>query len=443
MAWWKVLLMCVGFFGIQHGFEIQFANMSAIYQKLGVPDWLLSLLWLPAPLMGFFVAPIVGNLSDKSWMGWLGRRRGFSLLGALLSTGALIWMPNCSTIAGAVICLCVLDLSINVCMSPSRALLVDKLPKERLAFGFSVQSLMIGVGGTLATWIASFDWVSHYPMLAQLGGTTMHWQFYLCAAVFLVAILITVISTPEDRHLNKGTALDAALAEPEEAPTFVKPSFSASVTHWLADMRYALTHMPEAMRRLCVVQFFTWMGLFCFFMYYNIAVAKGVYHASDPSSAAYQTGVLAASQSKVYYQAVSTGFSLLLPLMAMGLGRVWMHSLGLLVAGLGLLVVCFMANTACLPWAMAGMGLGWCCILTLPFAMVGEFVPQQRSGVYMGLFNLFIVVPEIIAALFFGLLVDRVFHGNELAIIGLGGGFMIIAAILMLRMLPFNRPATA
>jgi maltose/moltooligosaccharide transporter len=420
-SWVQMALMCIGFFGIQHGFEIQFANMSAIYQKLGVPTWLMSVLWLPAPLMGFFIAPLVGNWSDNSWWGWLGRRRGYALIGALLATAAMIWMPNAQTVVSAVLCLCLLDLSINVCMSPSRALLADLLPAKQLATGFSLQSLMIGLGGTLATWIASFDWLKHYPAMAAFAPSSMHVQFYLCAALFLTFILVTVVFTRENQEIV------AADAEP-------------SASGGLSAMMAAIKHMPPTMQKLCVVQFFTWMGLFCFFIYYNVAVAKGVFHAADPSSALYEQGIRAASQSKVYYQAVSTGFALLLPFVAMGIGRVWLHTLGLAIAGAGLLSVLLVATPAVLPLAMIATGIGWCCILTLPFAMVSESVPDQANGVYMGLFNLFIVIPEILAALFFGLLVEQVFGGNELYVIGLGGLFMLIAAGVMLTLLPINRP---
>jgi maltose/moltooligosaccharide transporter len=425
--WLQMVLMCVGFFGIQHGFEIQFANMSAIYQKLGVQDWMLSLLWLPAPLMGFFIAPIVGNYSDRAWWGWLGRRRGVALIGALMATVAMIWMPNTQAIWTAVLCLCLLDLSINMCMSPSRALLADQLPTQQLASGFAIQSFMVGLGGFIATWIASFDWLKHYPAFKALGSSNMHIQFYLCAAMFLVFILVTVLSTKEDKHLITD-------ATPNHEPV-------AHSRGWLADMTHAVKHMPPTMQRVCMAQFFTWMGLFCFFMYYSVAVAKGLFHATDPNSAVYEQGILAANQSKLMFQIVSTVIALALPFLVKVMGRVWLHAGGLLLAGAGLLSVCLLKDPVILPYAMAATGVGWCCILTLPFALVSECVPDTANGVYMGLFNLFIVIPEILAALFFGIMVDRLFGGNELYVIGLGGIFMVIAASVMLTLTAVNRPA--
>ena len=426
-SWLQMVLMCVGFFGIQHGFEIQFANMSAIYQKLGVEDWLLSLLWLPAPLMGFFIAPIVGNYSDKAWWGWLGRRRGVALVGALMATIAMLWMPNTQAVWTAVLCLCLLDLSINMCMSPSRALLADQLPGQQLASGFAIQSFMVGLGGFIATWIASYDWLKHYPMLKTFGSSNMHIQFYLCAIMFLAFILVTVFSTAEDKQLVTD-------ATPDQEPV-------AHTQGWFKDMTHAITHMPPTMQRVCLAQFFTWMGLFCFFMYYSVAVAKGVFGATNPHSDVYEQGVLAANQSKLMFQIVSTIVALTLPFLVRLTGRVWLHAAGLSLAGVGLLSVCLIHDPAILPYAMAATGVGWCCILTLPFALVSEVVPDTANGVYMGLFNLFIVIPEILAALFFGLMVDRLFGGNELYVIGLGGIFMLIAAGVMLTLTAVNRYA--
>jgi maltose/moltooligosaccharide transporter len=195
------------------------------------------------------------------------------------------------------------------------------------------------------------------------------------------------------------------------------------------------------MQRLCAVQFLTWTGLFCFFLYYSVAVAHNVFGASDPHAPLYHSGVMAANQSTALQQMVSTLFALCIPLCTRFIGRVWTHALGLLCAGLGLLSVMWLHNPQLLWLGMVGVGIGWGCILALPFALLSEYVPNGQNGVYMGLFNLFIVIPEIIAALLLGPLVQNVFGGNEIYIIGLGGAAMLLASITMLTLLPKRQPA--
>lgn len=417
LSLWQIICMSVGFFGIQHGFSIQFARMSSIYEKLGASPDQIPFLWLAAPMTGLIIQPIIGYLSDRTW-GRLGRRRPYFLTGALLSTFALILMPNSSSLWMAAGMLWILDASINISMEPFRAFVADKLPQEQIPTGYAMQTVMIGIGGALGFWIASKDWLVMFPALSKWVPSSMHMQFYLCALMFLGGVVYTVMTSNE--------------YPPENLEEFKKDKKENSgIKHWAKTTYESFVNMPGPMKRLAWVQFFSWMGLFCMWIFYSVAVAHHVFKAFDPHSALYEIGIRSASSSMTMYQIVSTVFALIIPLIARKVGAVYVHTIGLVAAGIGLLSIYFVQDPFWLYISMIGVGIGWATILSMPYAILVRHIPKERYGIYMGIFNMFIVIPEIISALVLGWFMRNVFNNNHMSAIIMGGAFMLIAAMIV------------
>ncbi|MCX6111985.1 MAG: MFS transporter, partial [Proteobacteria bacterium] len=385
---WQIICMSVGFFGIQHGFSIQFARMSSIYEKLGATPDQIPFLWLAAPMTGLIIQPIIGYLSDRTW-GRLGRRRPYFLSGAVLATIALVLMPNSSSVWMAAGMLWILDASINISMEPFRAFVADKLPQEQVATGYAMQTVMIGIGGALGFWIASKDWLVMFPSLSSWIPSSMHMQFYICAIMFLGGVIYTVSTSGE--------------YPPEDMAAFKKhKKENSGIKHWAKTTYESFIHMPGPMKRLAWVQLFSWMGLFCMWIFYSVAVAHHVFKAYDPHSSLYEVGIRTASSSMTVYQIVSTAFALLIPLVARKIGSVYVHTIGLISAGIGLLSIYFISDPSWLYVSMVGVGIGWATILCMPYAILVRHIPKEKYGIYMGIFNMFIVIPEIISSLLLG-----------------------------------------
>jgi maltose/moltooligosaccharide transporter len=436
--------MSFGFLGIQFGWGLQMANMSPIYKYLGAADDQIGRLWLAAPLTGFLVQPIIGAMSDRTW-GPLGRRRPYFLAGAILSTVALVLMPNAGSLAAALmphwpkfymaaLLLWVLDASINVSMEPFRAFVADKLPEEQRGMGFAMQSFFIGVGAVVAGLLPyvlrhGFN-VSSAADGANALPTNVKISFYIGAAAFLGAVLWTVVSTPED--------------PPENLEEFRrKKAASRGLAHLLKEIPSALAEMPVIMRRLALVQFFTWLGLFCMWLHFSNAVPV-IFGSSDPQSDLFKRGV---EWAGVCY-AVKDGVTFLAAFGLMAIARRtdrrYIHAVCLVLGGLGLLAVGFIHGEDqkyLLLGALALGGVAWASILSMPFAILAGCLPADRIGVYMGIFNFFVVLPEILAALFFGGLVKNYLHGDLVHAVMAGGVFMFIAAVMLLWVPP--RPSNA
>jgi maltose/moltooligosaccharide transporter len=436
--------MSFGFLGIQFGWGLQMANMSPIYKYLGAADDQIGRLWLAAPLTGFLVQPIIGAMSDRTW-GPLGRRRPYFLAGAILSTVALVLMPNAGSLAAALmphwpkfymaaLLLWVLDASINVSMEPFRAFVADKLPEEQRGMGFAMQSFFIGVGAVVAGLLPyvlrhGFN-VSSAADGANALPTNVKISFYIGAAAFLGAVLWTVVSTPED--------------PPENLEEFRrKKAASRGLAHLLKEIPSALAEMPVIMRRLALVQFFTWLGLFCMWLHFSNAVPV-IFGSSDPQSDLFKRGV---EWAGVCY-AVKDGVTFLAAFGLMAIARRtdrrYIHAVCLVLGGLGLLAVGFIHGEDqkyLLLGALALGGVAWASILSMPFAILAGCLPADRIGVYMGIFNFFVVLPEILAALFFGSLVKNYLHGDLVHAVMAGGVFMFIAAVMLLWVPP--RPSNA
>jgi maltose/moltooligosaccharide transporter len=417
LGMWQLINMSIGFFGIQHGFSIQFARMSSIYEKLGATPDQIPFLWLAAPMTGLIIQPIIGYLSDRTWCAF-GRRRPYFMVGAILATIALWVMPNSSSLWMAAGMLWVLDASINISMEPFRAFVADKLPHKQIPTGYAMQTILIGIGGALGFWIASRDWLAIFPSLSKYVSSSIHMQFYICAFMFLGGVLYTVLTSPE--------------YPPEDMEAFRKHNReNRGLKHWATETYSCIFHMPPAMKRLAWVQFFSWMGLFCMWIFYSVAVAHHVFGATDEHSALYETGIRTASATMTMYQMVSMFFAFTIPLIARKIGAVYTHTIGLVCAALGLLSIYIIKDPNMLYLSMIGVGIGWGTILSMPYAILVSHVPRQKYGIYMGIFNMFIVIPEIISSLVLGWFMKNVFHNNHMYAIVLGGFFLLIAAIIV------------
>lgn len=415
----QIINMSVGFFGIQFGWDLQRANMGRIYENLGANPDEVPFLFLAAPLTGLLVQPVIGYLSDRTWHPTLGRRRPYFLVGAILSSIALLIMPHSSALWMAAGLLWILDTMGNVAMEPFRAFVTDQLPEEQVNRGFIMQSLMIGLGGSIASalpWIMKN--VFSVANTAEKGAIpeNVQWSFYIGAFFFLSAVLYTVFTTkeypPTEEDINRLK---------EEGGGFmngVKEIFSA------------LAKMPKRMQVVSLVQFFTWPGLFLMWFYYTTAVAVNVFHGVDAKDPVYAEGADFGSLTLSYYSVVTFLFAMILPSIADKLGRKLTHSLCLLIGALGLISVSWVENKYYLYGSMTCVGIAWASILSMPYAMLSGSLPKDKVGLYVGIFNFFIVLPEIIASLGFGWLMRNVLNNDRLLAVELGGVMMILAALI-------------
>jgi maltose/moltooligosaccharide transporter len=414
--------MSVGFFGIQFGWGLQMANTSAIFEHLGASPHQIPILWLAAPLTGLIVQPIIGNLSDNTW-GPLGRRRPYFLIGAILSSIALILMPNSSSLWMAAGLLWLLDTSANISMEPFRAFVGDLLPPNQRTKGFAMQSLFIGLGSVVA---ALLPWVlTHTFQLGQLTGReeiplTVKLSFYIGAAVFLGTVLWTVLTTEE--------------RPPKDMAAFRKQQDRRlGIGATLREISTAIRDMPLTMRQLAWVQGFSWLGMYCMFLYFPPAVAHNIFGAYNESSPMYAAGIEWAGVCIAVYNAVCFVVSLVLPRISAQLSRQTTHALCLALGAAGLISLQFVHDRYTLMFSMVGVGFAWASMLAMPYAMLVGALPDKKSGIYMGIFNFFIVLPEIAASLGLGWMMQHWLNDDRLLAVVLGGGFMLIGALVTLR----------
>ncbi len=421
-TFWQIWNMSFGFLGIQFGWGLQMANMSAIYEYLGARADQIPILWLAAPLTGLLVQPIIGHASDRTWTR-LGRRRPYFLAGAILSSLALMLMPRSSALWMAAGLLWILDSSINISMEPFRAFVADLLPEEQRTRGFAMQSLFIGLGAVVAS---ALPWLltNYFHVASGVSGHeipfTVRLSFYIGAAAFFLAVLWTIVTTGE--------------YPPEDIEQFrSRKQESSGIFKNAEEIVKSIRTMPKTMRQLAPVQLLTWLGLFCMWLYFPVAVAWNVFGAPNQTSPIYTRGVEWAGVCFGMYSAVCFVFSFFLPWMAKTVGRKNTHSLCLLCGALGLVSVAFIHRPSLLLLSMTGVGVAWASTLAMPYAVLAGSLPPEKTGVYMGIFNFFIVLPEIVASLFFGWVMLHLLHNNRLAAVIAGGVFMAIAAVLMQR----------
>jgi maltose/moltooligosaccharide transporter len=417
LSFWQIWNMSFGFFGIQFGWGLQMANMSAIYQYLGAKESDIAFLWLAAPLTGLIVQPIIGYLSDRTW-GALGRRRPYFLTGAILASLALIAMPNSGTVWMAAGLLWVLDASVNITMEPFRAFVGDLLPTEQRKSGFAMQSLLIGLGAVLSSALP-------YMLTNWFGVTggategviprTVRLAFYIGTGVFLLAVLYTITTTKE--------------YPPEDLAGFRKmKAESAGWGNAFREILSGIGSMPRAMRQLAVVQFFTWFALFCMWIYFVPAVATKVFNGV-PGSPEYQRGNEWGGVCFSVYNGTAFVFAfLLLALVGRFTARA-IHRVCLLCGGSGLILAFVLHQQYLLIGSMVLVGVAWASILSMPYAMLANAIPAQKMGFYMGVFNFFIVIPQILASLGLGTLMKSVLGDNPMNAVLLGGCSMVAAGL--------------
>lgn len=426
--------MNFGFLGIQFGWGLQLANMSAIYTKLGAEPDNIPILWIAGPVTGLLIQPFIGAMSDRTW-NRLGRRRPYFLTGALLASAALFFMPDSPALWLAATLLWILDASINVSMEPFRAFVADKLPEEQHTLGFMMQSFFIGIGATLANAL---------PMVFRYFGVTGHtangipitvnYSFKLGAVVFLICVLWTVISTRE--------------YPPEDMDAFNKERAShggmgGMVKTIIAEIFGAIKDMPTTMKQLAFVQIFTWLGLFCMWMYFGLTTSYHIFHAPNAQSELFDRGQEWAGLCFAVYSIVCFVVAFMLSKITDIFGRRLVHAVCLILGGLSLLSIYFVHDPTTLMLTMLGVGIAWASILSIPYAILSDAVPADRTGVYMGVFNFFIVIPEIIASVSFQPLVRHVFNNNPTSVVMMGGAAMIVAALLMARVQDHAKVSTS
>ncbi|MBS1743975.1 MAG: MFS transporter [Bacteroidetes bacterium] len=416
----QIINMSVGFFGIQFGWDLQRANMGPIYEHLHANADEIPFLFLAAPLTGLIVQPIIGYMSDRTWSPTFGRRRPYFMIGAIMSTIALILMPHSSVLWMAAGLLWIMDVFGNVAMEPFRAFVADKLNEDQRTQGFVMQSLMIGLGGSIAS---ALPWMM--TNLLDMKSTAepgvipdnVKWSFYIGAFFFLSAVMYTVFTSKEYPPPDLGF---------KDKVKESHRGFGGGVKEILE----AIANMPQRMKVLSLVQFFTWPGLFLMWFFYNTAVARNIFHATSETDPLYGQGTNFGGLTLAYYNVVTFAFAFVLPSIAKALGRKLTHSICLACGAIGLISVAWVENKYMLYGCMTGVGIAWASILSMPYAMLSGVLPEDKIGVYMGIFNFFIVLPEIIASLGFGWIMKNVLHNDRLAAVQIGGVLMIIAAII-------------
>jgi len=466
LSFWQIWNMSFGFLGIQFGWGLQLANMSAIYAKLGAEPAKIPILWLAGPITGLLVQPIIGAMSDRTWC-WLGRRRPYFAAGAILSSLALFFMPDAPALWVAALMLWVLDASINVSMEPFRAFVADKLSEEQRTVGFVMQSFFIGIGAAVANALPEI--LGHFGVTGNAANgvpLAVQYSFKLGAAVFLLAVLWTVFSSREYPPEN----LEAFRQQQRERTGVrLQPSFllagalagalvgagrGALVDHQLTpwhvaagavlgaiigavlsgpQVASAIREMPATMKQLAVVQFFTWLGLFCMWMFFSLATAQQIFHTTDAQSAEFDAGTTFGGRTFAWYSIVCFLVAFILPVLARRTSRKAVHTLALTLGGVSLVATGFIHDRVLWQCTMIGVGIAWASILSLPYAILSGALPAARMGVYMGIFNFFIVIPEIVASVGLEPVVRNLFGNDPVKVVMLGGASMLVAAAMMVR----------
>lgn len=429
----QIIHMSIGFMGIQAGFALQNGNASRILQDFGADVEHLSLFWLAAPITGMIVQPIIGHYSDRTWNG-LGRRRPYILVGAILTSIALLLMPNIAwftailppLMVGAGM-LMIMDASINVTMEPFRALVGDNLPSEQRSLGFSVQTFIIGLGAVIGSMLP-YALTNYFGVSGKAvdGSVPLNviYSFYCGAALLIITVLWTVFNTKE--YSPKELASFEGVAEVQEVETDNKGFF--------ASLREDFKQMPLTMKKLGWVQFFSWFALFTMWVYTTPAIAEHVFYLKGAdkkqlfADAGNWVGVLFA-----VYNAVSAIYSLFLAKIASKLGRTHTHALGLAIGGISLVSMFFIRSEYLLILPMIGIGIAWGSILAMPYAILSDSLPAKKMGVYMGIFNFFITFPQIISGFFGGTIIKHLLGNQPILGLALAGACMLVAAWIVKR----------
>lgn len=424
----QILNMSVGFLGIQFGFALQNGNASRILQSFGADVEQLSWFWLAAPLTGMIIQPIIGFYSDRTWNG-LGRRKPFFLTGALLASIALFFFPHAGALAGYIPpmivgagILMMMDASFNVSMEPFRALVADNLPDHQNTLGFSIQTFLIGIGAVAGSWLPYIfaNWLG-FGSEAPAGEIpeNVKYSFYVGAFVFMGAIVWTILTTKEYSPKER------------EEMGFVEEKSEDS----LGSVFQYIREMPFTMRQLGLVQFFSWFALFSMWVFSTPAIAHHVYGLplEDHQSARFQEAGNWVGIVFGVYNAVSAVYAMFLPRISAKFGNKQTHAISLLAGGIGLISIYFISDPMYLLLSMVGVGMAWASILAMPYAILAGSIPMAKMGVYMGIFNFFITMPQIVNGIIGGSIVKYFYGGNAIYAILMAGVFFILGAVAALR----------
>ena len=486
LSFWQIWNMSFGFLGIQFGFALQNANTSRIFETLGADTNKLAVFWLAAPITGLIVQPIIGFYSDRTWHKTWGRRRPFFAIGAILAAIALCLMPNSSILWMAVGVLWIMDASINISMEPFRAFVGDMLPGEQRTSGFAMQSFFIGVGAIVASflpWIFT-NWLN-ISNTADPGviPDSVKYSFYLGAFILFLTVMWTVFTTKEyppdvqgeqnlknrekrkienEQHFRKkffdiglvllvisiALSLIIYLTNAEKELYVLAFGFGLfGIVHILSaiyinqgrsylgivNMVKDFNTMPKTMLQLAFVQFFSWFALFAMWIYTTPAVTSYIFNSTDTTSAAYNNGADLVGNLFGIYNGIAAAAALLLPVLARYTSRRITHMIALVCGGLGLISFYFISEPNYLYISMIGVGIAWASILSVPYAMLSGSLPAEKMGYYMGVFNFFIVIPQIVAGTVLGFMLNHLFNGQSIYILVAGGVSMFIAGLLCLR----------
>jgi maltose/moltooligosaccharide transporter len=485
LNFWQLWNMSFGYIGIQFGFALQNSNLSRIFETLGAKQDDIPALWIAAPVSGLLIQPIIGYMSDRTW-NRLGRRKPYFLLGAILASLALLIMPNSPTVWVAAGMLWMLDGSINITMQPMRAFVGDMLPDEQKTKGFAVQTFFIGtasVVGSLLPWILTNCLNISNTAPPGLIPPSVRWAFYAGGLIYISAVLWTIFSTkeysPEEQEAFNVHETDAAAKEGDELrlePSkyytsgvalvicgmiftfFVKhfawdkalyilsfgiaiygifqlvaaKLFTAGMKSGLVEIIYDLNNMPKTMRQLAWVTLFTWFAMFAWFIYCTPAITSYQFGTSDPLSKAYNDGADWVGVLNAVYNGAAALVAFILPVIARKTSRVTTHVICLFIGGLGMMSLHVFKDPHLLLVSMAGLGVAWAGLLTMPYAILSSVVPHKKMGVYMGMFNLFVVIPQILASATMGLMLKSWFDGHSINMMVLGGVSMLVAGVLMM-----------
>lgn len=419
LSFGQIVNMSFGFFGIQFGFALQNANVSRIFQTLGAEIDKIGFLWVAAPVTGLIVQPIIGYLSDRTWHKRWGRRRPFFFLGAVLASIALFLMPQSTMLWMAAVLLWVLDASINISMEPFRAFVGDKLPPSQRTLGFATQTFFIGAGAVIASMLPYVltNWfgISNTAPEGEIGDSVKY-SFYAGAVVFFLSVLWTVLSTDE--------------FPPDDIKKWEEEKFkSKGFRKGFLEISKGIFKMPKTMKQLALVQFFTWVGFYCMWLYSTAAIAENAYGTTDAHSSAFQNAGDWVGVMFTVYNIVSAVAAFLLPMLAKKISRTSTHLICLVIGGIGLISLVFIKDSTLLLIPMIAVGLAWASTLTMPYAILAGALPADKMGFYMGVFNFFIVIPQLIASFTVGPVVKHFFHDQAIYALVIGGVSMVIAGI--------------
>ncbi|MFA7288712.1 MAG: MFS transporter [Melioribacteraceae bacterium] len=421
LNFWQIWNMSFGFLGIQFGFALQNANVSRIFETLGASIDEIPILWIAAPTTGLLIQPIIGYMSDRTW-GKLGRRRPFFLIGAILASLALLAMPHSPVLWIAAGMLWIMDASINISMEPFRALVADLLPSEQRTTGFAVQSFFIGLGAVIASALPYI-----FTNLLGIGNTaspgqipdSVIYSFYVGAFAYISAVLWTVFNTKEYPPDN----LEIFELEKKNSAGF-SFGFKSIINDFIA--------MPKTMIQLAFVQFFSWFALFAMWIYTTPAVTHHIFGATDASSASYNEGANWVGILFAVYNGFAAITAFVLPLIAKYSSRKFVHFISLTIGALSLVSFYFIKDPNLLLVSELGIGLAWASILAMPYAILAGALPKEKMGVYMGIFNFFIVIPQITAAAILGLIVKHLFANEAIYALLIGGLSMLLSGVMVL-----------